>query len=100
MKELCFVIVILLSMVLGFSGCAQSSSSSDVSVVIEYYSDEEFDMSAEDAMEIFQDHYPDIQIYVVRLESEAYYVEGREGDALYKMLISAIDGEILMDEVV
>ncbi|MFV0399881.1 MAG: hypothetical protein ACK5LX_04580 [Oscillospiraceae bacterium] len=56
--------------------------------------------SLEDAKTAFSAQHPGADIQVAKLEGNAYYIEGWEGNTLYKMKFSTTGGEVLLDKTI
>ena len=57
-------------------------------------------LTLDDAKKVFSDTHPDIPIEVAKLEGDAYYIEGREGNKIYKMKIGTASGTVYLDKTI
>lgn len=107
MKRFAFPMALLLVLTLAACTPAQSQTSSPALSS----SSEETSASApapgatagftlEDAQEKFTEAYPNATISVAKKEGDAYYIEGWDGNILYKMKFSIADGEVLLDKTI
>ena len=107
MKRFAFPMALLLVLTLAACAPAQSQTSSPVlssgserTSVSTPAPDATAGFSLEDAQEKFIDAHPNATISVAKKEGDAYYIEGWDGNILYKMKFSIADGKVLLDKTI
>ena len=81
------------------SSTPDEDNSSDKSEETEGIENHEFDLSLEDAVDIFQDNYGKMEVYAVELTTEEqvyqYEIKGHKNNTEYKVHVHADNGDIL-----
>lgn len=110
MKRFVFPMVLLLGLVLLLAACAPASAQSQASSsaspsgaetsAVAPMPDATVGFTLQQAEEKFSEAHPDATISVAKQEGDVYYIEGWNGNILYKMKFSITNGEVLLDKTI